>query len=90
MVGWNADEDDHGLLLEQAERCRGRRGSKMACRVIVGETSKQLKTVMWSCCNHSKSIGKPRSKYSKPASDHVHIEKNVTPTFRKRSGRCFG
>ena len=27
-VGWNTDEDDHGLLLEQAERCRGMRGKK--------------------------------------------------------------
>ena len=47
MVGWNADEDDHELLLEQAERCRGRKGSNMACRVIVNETSKQLNNVMW-------------------------------------------
>ena len=47
MVGWNADEDDHGLLFEQAERCRGRKRSNMACRVVVGVTLEQLNNVMW-------------------------------------------
>ena len=50
-------------------------GQKVACRAIVGETSTQLKTVMWSCCDHSKNSGTPRTKYSKLASDHVHVEK---------------